>query len=129
MAHDVPILGAREIEPQLVAQVSRFILDQVQPYQADLLASHSALIYHLPFDKASLDARQVVANQMRGQYEINTGNEEIRISTLFQQILFRLVLLPFWVVRIIEQDGDIRPALVNGQTGQVALGKARKPKA
>ena len=40
----------------------------------------------------------------------------------------RLVLVPVWAMTINERDGEVRPALVNGQTGKVALGKAAKPK-
>ena len=130
MANDVPILASRELDPKLIHGTGRFIFAHIKPYHPDLLASHSAMIYHLPFDKAALEARQQVADNMRMMYEDSTGssNEEVRVSILFNQIMFRLVLLPFWVATIYEQDGDIRPALVNGQTGAVALGKARKPK-
>jgi hypothetical protein len=130
MANDVPVLASKEIDQKLIKGTGRFLFDHVKPYHPDLLASHSALIYRLPFDKAALDARQKVAETMRMMYEDNNGNskEQVRVSILFQQIMFRLVLLPFWVVTIFEQDGDIRPALVNGQTGAVALGKAHKPK-
>jgi hypothetical protein len=38
----------------------------------------------------------------------------------------RLVLLPVWVGTLVEADGDVRTALVNGQSGRVALGKAEK---
>lgn len=129
MANDVPVMGSKEIDPRLINGAGRFMFDRIKPYHPDLLASHSAMIYHLPFDKAVLDARQSVAERMRMVYEQETsGGEEVRVSILFQQVMFRLVLLPFWVVTILEQDGDLRPALVNGQTGTVALGKARKPK-
>jgi len=129
MAYDVPILAAQEVDQRLVERAGQFHMDQIQPYHPDLLASYSALIYRLPFDKAALDARQRVANRMRDLYEASTGSEEVRVSLLFQQIMFRLVLMPFWVVTIYERDGDLRPAMVNGQTGTVALGKARKPQA
>jgi len=34
---------------------------------------------------------------------------------------YRLILLPVWVILMEERDGDIRRALVNGQTGKVHL--------
>jgi len=129
MANDVPVVGSKEIDQRLIDGAGRFLFDRTKPYHPDLLASHSAMIYHLPFDKAALEARQSVAERMRMMHADGNSSEEVRVSILFQQIMFRLVLLPFWVVTILEQDGDIRPALVNGQTGMVALGKARKPKA
>jgi hypothetical protein len=39
---------------------------------------------------------------------------------------FRLLLLPVWAAAITEQDGDQRHALINGQTGRVALGRPQK---
>lgn len=129
MAYDVPVIASQEVDHKLIERTGQFLMDQIQPYHPDLLASHSALIYRLPFDKAALDARQIVADRMRTMYEESNGKEEVRVSLLFQQIMFRLALMPFWVVTIHERDGDIRPALVNGQTGTVALGKARKPQA
>ena len=47
-------------------------------------------------------------------------------SPKIQNMSFRLVLLPVWVASLMEDDGDVRAALVNGQTGKVALGKAEK---
>jgi hypothetical protein len=41
---------------------------------------------------------------------------------------FSLVLMPVWIATLHERDGDTRLALVNGQSGQVALGKANKPR-
>jgi hypothetical protein len=49
--------------------------------------------------------------------------------SVVKQMHFRLLLLPVWVGMLEEQDGDRRPALVNGQTGKVVLGKVLKPNA
>ena len=45
---------------------------------------------------------------------------------MVRQMSFTLLLMPVWVITLFERDGDVRPALVNGQTGKVALGKAIK---
>jgi len=37
------------------------------------------------------------------------------------------MLAPVWIATLYERDGEIRSAVVNGQTGEIALGKAHKP--
>jgi hypothetical protein len=39
---------------------------------------------------------------------------------------FQLLLVPVWLATLHETDGDTRRALVNGQTGECALGKTEK---
>jgi hypothetical protein len=51
----------------------------------------------------------------------------INVFTSIQQLSFRLVLMPVWIATLVEEDFDVRTALVNGQTGKVVLGKAQKP--
>jgi hypothetical protein len=60
----------------------------------------------------------------------DTGDEkvEITIFSAVRDMNFRLLLLPVWVATLTEEDGDLRTALVNGQTGRVVLGKAEKKK-
>jgi hypothetical protein len=59
-----------------------------------------------------------------------SDNDEVTITvfTNVVQMGFRLVLAPVWVATLTEKDGDVRTALVNGQTGKVVLGKAQKPR-
>jgi hypothetical protein len=68
------------------------------------------------------------SEQMRNeQLEYKEDDVEMNVSTLVIQMSFSLVLMPVWVATLTERDGDLRTALVNGQNGQVALGKARQP--
>ena len=68
---------------------------------------------------------------MRDKYDNRQLSDDrqvsIHVTTAIQQMSFRLVLLPVWIATLVEQDKDVRGALVNGQTGQVVLGKAEKP--
>ena len=76
----------------------------------------------MDFDKASLEARSKAGDMARVRHGISGQG-----YTHIQHMTFQLLLLPVWVATLYEEDGDIRPALVNGQTGKVVLGKPRKP--
>jgi hypothetical protein len=65
---------------------------------------------------------------MRARHQQHTDSSEVQVNifTSVRQMSFRLLLLPVWVAALTEEDGDVRAALVNGQTGQVALGRTEK---
>ena len=66
---------------------------------------------------------------MRRKHEAGKRDTEqmrIRISSLVKNMSFQLLLLPVWVASIIEEDDDRRSILVNGQTGEVVLGRVQK---
>jgi hypothetical protein len=66
---------------------------------------------------------------MREKHNVSSSTEvTLSVTSVMRPIAFRLALLPIWAAAIRERDGDIRPALINGQTGKVVLGKAAKPK-
>ena len=64
---------------------------------------------------------------MRRRHGESAGrNIEVQVFTSVLQMSFTLLLMPLWMATLYERDGDVRPTLVNGQTGQVTLGKAGK---
>ena len=103
----------------------------VQAYTPSALARYPAEIYQIDFDTASLEARGRVRRMVREQYQNQTlgmQREEITsVSSMVRTMSFRLLLLPVWIATLIEDDGDVRVGLVNGQSGQAVLGKARQP--
>jgi hypothetical protein len=103
----------------------------VKPYAPKLLGGFPAELYDIDFDRASLEARSVIGEQMREKHTMlaqsRRGDVKVTIFTEVQQMQFQLVLLPVWVATITERDDDIRTALINGVTGEIALSKARKP--
>jgi hypothetical protein len=128
MANDVPVFGVKSPPPHLLERMGRYDLGRMLAYEPGLLAKHSAEIYAVDFEAASLLARERISAEMRTRHGHDmTGDLIISVQSLVQNMLFRLVLLPVWVATVTEEDGDLRPVLVNGQTGQVAIGKARKP--
>jgi uncharacterized CHY-type Zn-finger protein len=127
---------------ELTSKLGEFDLELMVPYTPKLLADYPAELYTIDFDRASLDARPKLAQISKDKYDLieyasqrdHRGNEytvEVYLQNkvvLFQEMTFQLVLFPVWVGTLYEKDGDIRPALVNGQTGEVVLGKAQKQK-
>lgn len=126
--NDVLVCGVTSPSPILTAKLGNYDLDALAPYQPKLLAKYPAELYSIDFDKASLEARSIVSANMRKRHHQATHNSEVQVNiyTAVRQMSFRLLLLPVWVATLTEVDGDLRSALVNGQTGQVALGKTEK---
>ncbi len=131
--YDVIVSGVTSPSADMVTKISDFDLKAVVPYDARMLAKYPAELYSIDFDKASLEGRSIVSHILREKHrskrEMGDEQMEIRASALVHQMSFRLLLLPVWVANLTEQDGDVRPTLVNGQTGKVALGKAQKQRA
>lgn len=113
--------------PALAGQLRDFDLSAALAYEPKLLARHAAELYDVEFDTASLTARSIVADEMRRRHGQNSQrNVEVTVFTSVLQMSFTLLLMPLWVATLVERDGDVRPALVNGQSGAVVLGKAQK---
>lgn len=117
--------------PRLIDKISRYDMSTVQPYTPNLLARYPAEIYKVDFDSASLEVRGRVRRQVRQRFEAETAlyqSEELStMSLMIRSMSFRLLLLPVWIATLIEDDGDVRIGLVNGQSGKAVLGKAHQP--
>jgi DNA-directed RNA polymerase subunit M/transcription elongation factor TFIIS len=126
--HDVIVCGVTTPAPQLIAKLGEYELDHAVPYQPKLLAKYPAELYTIDFDKASLEARSIIGKTMRQRHHTSTYNSEVQVNifTAVRQMSFRLLLLPVWLATLTEVDGDTRLALMNGQTGQVVMGKTEK---
>jgi len=115
--------------PLLIEKINAFDLSKLQTYEASALARYPAEIYQVDFDKASLEVRGRIRQALTQKYKSTPlrSGDLMNIWSTMRQITFQLVLLPVWVATLIEDDDDIRIGLVNGQTGEAVLGKARKP--
>ncbi len=117
--------------PKLIEKIARYDNSTIQPYDPLILSRYPAEIYKVDFDQASLEVRGRIRRLLRDQYRAETAlyqSEELStMSSMVRNITFRLVLLPMWIATLVEDDGDVRIGLVNGQTGKAVLGKARQP--
>ena len=114
---------------KMIDKMGKFDLKEAVGYNPKLLAKFPAELYSIDFDKASLEARGVIGEEMRLRHgAINRSGMQVNIFTSVTQMTFRLYLLPVWVATLYEEDGDVRTALINGQSGQAGMGKTIKPK-
>lgn len=124
--YNIPVCGVSSPPRELTAKLAPFEMDAVVAYDPRLLAKYPAELYSMDFDRASLEAHGMVSQRMRDKHGNSDSTYSVTVTSMVQQMSFRLVLMPVWVGTLIEEDGDVRLALVNGQTGEVVLGKARK---
>jgi hypothetical protein len=124
------VCAVKSPPPGLTRGLGDYDLDTLLPYEPKLLAKYPAELYDIDFDAASLEARGRMSEQMREeQQRYKDPKVKMTVSTSVIQMSFSLVLMPVWIATLTERDGDRRLALVNGQSGQVVLGKAQKPNA
>jgi hypothetical protein len=126
--NNVQVCAVKSPPPLLTRHLGQFEMKPMTPYEPSLLAKYPAEIYSIDFDQASLLARETIGQTMREKHGLQTGGAESMITTSVQSMTFQLVLMPVWVATLYEEDGDIRTALVNGQSGRVALGRAHRPR-
>jgi predicted RNA-binding Zn-ribbon protein involved in translation (DUF1610 family) len=119
--------GVTNPPARLLEALGDYDLSAAIPYQPRLLAKHPAALYDIDFVQASLEARSKAAAKARAdESRHKDANLEVHVTALVIQMTFSLMLLPVWMATLVERDGDVRQALVNGQTGKVALGAARR---
>lgn len=127
---EVEVCAVKSPPLELTRKLGDYDLNEIVTYDPELLAKYPAQLYSLDFDEAALEARSLISTTMRAKYGRRETNEDNNFSiSVFNNFLtmnFQLVLLPVWIANLVEVDQDKRTALVNGQTGLVALGKTEK---
>ncbi len=126
MMNNVAVCAVDSPPRLLTGRLGDYDMERTIPYQAKLLTKVQTELYSMNFDKASLEARAMVSEVMRSKYQIPQSGAQVNIFSSIKQMSFQLVLMPVWIITLYEADGDIRTALVNGQSGRVAIGKPHK---
>ena len=134
---DVLHPASRTLPRRLVEQIEPYDLRRGVDYDPRLLAVHPAELYSVDVVRASLDVRSRLSRLARRQAETGLrvrrpsrdygGDDDpgsLHMHTSAQFLTYRLALLPVWLARLVEEDGDTRQALVNGQIGKVALARS-----
>ncbi|MEL6405695.1 MAG: hypothetical protein AAFR81_15110 [Chloroflexota bacterium] len=120
--------GVESPSRQLTSKLRTYDLTTVEAYTPKLLANKTAELYSIDYQQASINVRSEVSESFRFKHGHDPhGDSQTLISSLIQNMSFRLLLLPVWVANIIEEDGDVRVGLIHGQTGQAFLGRATRP--
>ena len=124
---NVPVCAVQNPAPLLTRKLGDYDFQQMLAYESSLLSEHPAELYKIDFDKASLEARNIVGQNARLRHGTSSA-KQTHGHVLVKHMTFQLALLPVWTATLYEEDGDVRSVLVNGQTGKVVLGKAKKPR-
>jgi len=126
--NNVMVCAVNSPERLLTNRLGKFRVDALRAYSPKLLAKFPAELYEIDFDEASLKAREIIAKHMRSKHGTSSDyGSKVTVFPSVTGMTFQLILMPVWSATLHERDGDMRTALVNGQTGQVVLGKPRKP--
>lgn len=117
-----------------VPKINTYNLRQLIDYAPDVLGAVQAEIYQVDVAQAlanvipeaiKITKKEVRKDRARSIQFTNTmgmpQSAPLRISCKIKETFYRFVLLPVWVILLHEEDGDVRRALVNGQTGTVHL--------
>lgn len=110
----------------MLEKIGRFDMRDAVGYSPKLLSKFAAELYTVDFDRASLLVRDVFRRAMTDKYPDLNPNVKRTLTTRIDHMDMKLVLMPVWVVTLIEVDEDVRTALVNGQTGKLVMGRAQK---
>ena len=110
--------------PQLLDRVLPFDLKLLVPFEPHLLANWPAALYHVDVEAAVEQAYDVMLNRalwQAGPRAVSEAANPAQLRRTFQvtSATYQLVLLPVWLA-VVQRD-DRRLALVNGQTGKVAV--------
>ena len=125
--YDLNVTGVSRPPADLLRRLEPFDLEQAVAYAPKLLARYPAALYDVDFDKTSIEARSLASRAMQTKHGATSRNNvDVSVACNVVQMSFRLLLLPVWIGVITEVDGDLRPVLVNGQSGKVVLGRTQK---
>lgn len=135
---DIPFFAARTPAARLLQKIEPFDLRRGVDYDPRLVAAHPAELYDIDLPDASIQVRQRLTRDacrkaepsLRLRKPSGYGSDDdagsLRLNAYTQFLTYRLGLLPVWIGQLIEEDGDTRQIVVNGQTGKVSQGKLQK---
>ena len=136
---DVLHFAGETLSSKLLRRLEPYDLMSGRDYEPRLLGVFPAELYAVDVDRASLDVRSwlvrlakrqarpsLEAHRPSGSYGDDSGPGRLMMNASTRYMSYRLGLFPVWVARLVEEDADTRPALVNGQTGEAVLGSLEK---
>jgi DNA-directed RNA polymerase subunit RPC12/RpoP len=137
---DVLFFAGTHVPTAILEGIEPFDLTQGVDYDARLLAEHPAELYAIDVDQASIDVRprlgKIAQNKARISLQIrkpsrgfggdDSGAGRLRMNPSTKFLTYRLALIPIWLGRLTEADGDWRTIVVNDQTGNVGLDNLQK---
>jgi DNA-directed RNA polymerase subunit RPC12/RpoP len=123
MFEDVLVPGLRKMSLADLAGLEPFKMDDLVEFSPDFLPGWVALTYDHPLADASLKARDLIINKVKGTLanEVDPGHPKRNFGTgagKWSGLTYKLALLPLYVGNY-QFQGQRYRLFVNGQTGKV----------
>ncbi|MCU0829206.1 MAG: primosomal protein N' (replication factor Y) - superfamily II helicase [Tabrizicola sp.] len=118
---DVLVMASRSLPARLGNELTPWDLGALKPYSPEFLAGFQSEGYTVSLADGHLDARERMAEVIRGDVRRDIGGDEQRIhsvDTNWSDETFKHILLPVWMAAY-KYNGKSYRFMVNGQTGEV----------
>jgi DNA-directed RNA polymerase subunit RPC12/RpoP len=118
---DVMVRGTARLIEEHQDKLEPWPLASAVAYQPEYLSGYSAVRYDVEPERGLAVAQQQMAKVIERDCRNDIGGDEQRlhnVSTSYADIMYKLVLLPVWVVAYLY-GGKTWQVLVNGRTGEV----------
>jgi LSD1 subclass zinc finger protein len=131
MFENILLSGVVAPPREFLAGILPFDVETLVPYEPRLLADWPAALYSLDVETAVETAQ---ASMLRAAVRAaeppvgieDNGERDVQRRVRVTSATYQLVLLPAWAA-LLDTRGELRVALVNGQTGKVALSRPLPP--
>ncbi len=110
------LVPANPLLPAALERVLRgFDLGALVPYDERYLAGWPAAVNEISASDASLVARQEALRRIQESVDVRLS----AVSHIITVYAYKLILLPIWMARYEDDEGDLYRVVVNGQVGEV----------
>jgi DNA-directed RNA polymerase subunit RPC12/RpoP len=119
--NDMLVMASRSLPARLGNELTPWDLGALVPYGPEYLAGFQAEGYTVGLSDGHREARERMAEVIRGDIRRDIGGDEQRIHTVdtdWSDETFKHILLPVWMAAY-KYNGKSYRFLVNGQTGEV----------
>ncbi len=118
---DVLVPASKGLDSKLLSLIEPFRLEDLQPYQPEILAGWEAENYAVDQDEAWPKAKRKVDWRIKLDVEEmvpGDKHKDIAVSSVYNDVSARLLLLPLWISAY-KYRGKVYRFMINGQTGEV----------
>lgn len=118
---DILINASEQTNTHIVSKLEPFDLSELTTYKPEFLSGFLAERYSVDLKAGFSLAEETVESDLRFQIKHQIGGDEVRslrVSTSYDNIKFKHILLPIWISAYTYKDKVYR-FMVNGQTGKV----------
>jgi len=119
--NDILINASQQINKHIITKIEPFNLAELVQYKPEFLSGFLAERYSIDLKTGWNLAEETTKSNLRFEIEHQIGGDEVRslnISTSYDHIKFKHILLPIWISAYIYKNKVYR-FMINGQTGEV----------